>query len=75
MEETWVIELEDTITYYNKVTTRQLLGHLADNCNGLDNTDVVDIRLAMPTWWDKTPSMPEYILKMEKGQKKAARSI
>ena len=50
MEETWVIYIEDLDTYYNEVTARQLLDHLAKNCNGLNNTDVVDIYLTMPKW-------------------------
>ena len=69
----WVIKLKYPDTYYNKVTTKQLLNHLADNCGGLDDTDAVNIRLAMPTWWDEAPSVTKYILQMEKGQNKASR--
>ena len=45
----WIIKLEDSDTYYNNVTARQLLDHLANNCNGLDDIDAVDLHLAMPT--------------------------
>ena len=49
VEETWVIELEDPDTYNNEVTVRHFLGHLSDNGGGLNDTDAVDIRLAIPT--------------------------
>ena len=70
VEETWVIELEDLDTYYNKFTARHILNHLVDNCGGLDDTDAVDTPLAMPTWWDKNPSVPEYILRTKKGKRR-----
>ena len=53
---------------------RQILNHLADNCDGLDDTDAIDVRLAMSIWWDEAPSMPEYILWKERVQNKAARA-
>ena len=64
VEETWVKKLEKPDNYYNKVTTRQLLDHLYDNCAGLKKIDDVDICLTMPTGWDGTPSMSRYILRM-----------
>ena len=62
MEETWFIELKDTDTYYNEVTVRQLLDQLAENCDGIGDTDAANILLAMPTWWNENPSVPKYIL-------------
>ena len=72
VEETWVIKIKDPDTYYNKVIVRKLLNHLANNCNGLDNIDAVDICLVITTWWDETTSVPKYILWVERRQKKAA---
>ena len=74
MEETWVIKLKDPDTYYNEVTVRQLLDHLAENCDCLNNTDAVDVRIVILAWWDETPSVPKYILRMEKRKNKAEKA-
>ena len=74
VESTWVAELEDPDTYYNGVTARELLQHLADNSDGLEDVDGVEISLALPGYWDETPSVPEYIIKMQKAQRKARRT-
>ena len=46
-EETWVREIEDSVTYFNRVSAKDLLDHLTDNCDSLDDTDAVNIRLAI----------------------------
>ena len=74
VEETWVIQIKDPNTYYNEVTARQLLNHLDKNCDGLDETDDINIYLAIPTWWEETTRVPRYILRVEKGQKKAVQT-
>ena len=72
MEDIWVIELEDPDTYYNKFYAKQLPEQFSDKCDGLNNTYAVNIRLAMPTWWDEATGVPDYILWMEKRQKKSS---
>ena len=74
VKETWVSKIEGADTYFKSVSEKALLNHLVDNCDGLDNIDAVDIRLYMLSWWGKSPGVPEFILWVEKGQKKADRS-
>ena len=54
------------------MSARDLLNHLADNCDSLDNTDAVDIRLAMSLWWRESPGVLEFILSIERVHKKAS---
>ena len=49
-----------------------MLDHLTDNCNGLDNTDAIKIRLSIQLRWGESPVVPEFILWMKKGQNKSA---
>ena len=72
VEETWVSKIEDADTYFRSVLAEALLSHLIDNCDSLDNTNAIDIRLAMPSLWGEYLGVPEFILWIEKGQKKAA---
>ena len=70
--ETWVSELEDPDTYFNRVSEKALLDYFTDNFNGLNNTDAFNIRLTIPSWWGESHGVPEFILQMENVQKKAA---
>ena len=47
----WVVDHKDPKIYYNEVTARQVLDHLVNICDSLDNTYAFNIRLAIPTCW------------------------
>ena len=74
VKETWVGKLEDANTYFNCVSTKALIHHLLDNCGGLDYTGAVNIHLAMTLWWGEYHGVLEFILQMEKDQKKSVRA-
>ena len=62
IKETWVSKLKEDDKYFNIVSAKALLNHLADNCDSINNTDAVNIRLAMPSWWGESLGVPKFIL-------------
>ena len=62
--------MEDANTNYNSVSEKNVLYHLTMNCGGLDDTVGVDIHLDMSMYSEAVLGVPEYILLMEKEQKK-----
>jgi hypothetical protein len=64
VEETWLLPLKSSTTFYNKVLLRDMLLHLATTAAGLEATDI-------QTWWEADPRIPEYINRLKDAQKKA----
>jgi hypothetical protein len=74
VEDTWLLPLKSSTTFYNKVPLQDMLQHLATSTAGLDHTDIVSLLVEMQTWWEADPRVPEYINKLEDAQKKAHRA-
>ena len=73
VEETWLLPLKSATTFYNQVSLRDMLDHLATNMPGLEATDIVTLAVDMQSWWQDDPRVPEYINRLEEAQKKALR--
>lgn len=50
VKDTWSLLLKSATTFYNKVTPRAMLDHLANNCGGLDFINVVALQASMNGW-------------------------
>ena len=74
VEETWILSLKSSSTFYNKVSIRDLIDHLTTSTVGLEATDIVSLFIDMVGLWREDPRVPEFINKMEEAQKKAARA-
>jgi hypothetical protein len=74
VEDTWLLPLKSPTTFYNKVSLRDMLQHLATSTAGLEATDIVTLLVDMQSWWEEDPRVPEYINKLEDAQKKALRA-
>ena len=61
MEEMWLLQMKDAVTYYKKVTLRQMLKHLTNRSSGLEATDIVGLQASIIGWWDEYLRIPEYI--------------
>jgi hypothetical protein len=64
-------ELKDGTMFFHKVNSRELLEHLKKNSTGLHALDIVALRTNMLLLYKNSASMPDFILAMEKAQKKA----
>jgi hypothetical protein len=60
-----MLPLKSAITFYNKVSLRDMLQHLATSTAGLEATDIVSLFLDMQAWWEEDPRVPEYINRLE----------
>jgi len=74
IEDTWLLPLKDSATFFNKVQLRTYLDNIASSSGGLEATDIVHLHAAMHGWWAEDPRIPEYINRIEDAQKKAARA-
>jgi hypothetical protein len=74
VEEVYINELKDGITFFHKVNARDLLEHLEKNFTGLHALDIVALRTNMLLLYKNAASMPDFILTMEEAQKKAKRA-
>jgi hypothetical protein len=68
VEDTWLLPLKSPTTFYNKVSLRDMLQHLATSTAGLEATDIVTLLVDMQSWWEEDPRVPEYINKLEDAQ-------
>lgn len=73
VKDTCIFPLKSFTIFYNKVAPRDMLNHLSNNSGGLDTMDVVTLQVTMLGWWAEDPCVPEYINRLEDGQKKAKR--
>ena len=73
VEETWFKSLRDPITFYNNVTSYNLLEHLRDNSGGLHNNDLAALPAEMMNYYANVEGIPEFILELEKAREKLAR--
>ena len=73
-EEVHYIPLCDKNTYYEMVSPIELLTHFSEETGGLKVTDVVTLIGELPGYWTSNPRFPQYIMTMEKAQKKAQQS-
>ena len=74
VEDTWLLPLKSATTFYNQVSLRDMLDHLATTMAGLEATDIISLSVDMQSWWQDDPRVPEYINKLEEAQKKALRA-
>ena len=73
VEETYYKDLEDNITYYNRVSAQALFTHLLLNCPGMESEDLIALQTAMNSYYDNVEGVPEYINKLEKARIKLER--
>ena len=73
IEDTWVRELKDARTFYNKVTALQLLNHLQASCLGTHSIDALSLQIEMRDFHNKAVGVPEYINMLEDAQRTALR--
>jgi len=66
-------DLEDIVTFYNRVSAQALLTHLRLNCGGMEPEDLVKLQTAMNSYYDDCEGVPEYINKLEKARIKLDR--
>jgi hypothetical protein len=66
VEETYFKDLEDIVTFYNRVSAQALLTHLRLNCGGMEPEDLVGLQTAMNSYYEDCEGVPEYINKLEK---------
>ena len=74
VDETWRREIEDPDTFYTKVTTLKLLGHLTVFCAGLHTVDAEDIPQIMKYLYKYLEGVPQFINAMEAAQRKSKRT-
>jgi hypothetical protein len=74
IEDTWLLPVKDSATFYNKVKIRSFLDHLSLSSGGLEAMDIVHFQSAMLGWWAEDPRIPEYINRLKEAQKKSART-
>ena len=72
--ETWYKELEDSDTFYTKVTDLKLLDRLTSFCAGLHTVDAVDIPQIMNSLYRYLEGVPQFINAMEAAQRKSKRA-
>ncbi len=68
VEDTWIHELRDQITFYATVTPRALLAHLWATCSGLHALDLLALQNDMQQYHLKYEGVPEYINALEDAQ-------
>ena len=73
VEETWFKSLRDPITFYNNVTSYDLLNHLRNNSGGLHNNDLASLPAEMLHYYANEEGIPEFILALEKAREKLSR--
>jgi len=73
VEETWFKSLRDPITFYNSVTSYDLLDHLRNNSGGLHNNDLASLPAEMLHYYANEEGIPEFILALEKAREKLSR--
>ncbi len=67
----YINKLKDGTTYFHKVFAHNLLEHLEKNFTGLHALDIDPLCSNMLLLYKKAASMPDFILAMDKAQKKA----
>ena len=73
VEETYYKDLEDIVTFYNRVSAQELLTHLRLNCPGMEPEDLVKLQTAMNGFYEDCDGVPDYINNLEKARIKLAR--
>ena len=74
VDETWYKELEDTDTFYTKVTAIKLVEHLTEFCAGLHTVNAVDIPQLMKELYKDSDGFPQFINATEAAQRKSKRA-
>ncbi len=66
VNETFYKDLEDPISFFNKVTAAELLDHLHLNCGGVEPENLVALQAAMSSYYAECDGIPDYINMLEK---------
>ena len=74
VDETFYKDLEDPVSFYNKITAAELIDHLRLNCGGVEPENLVALHAAMSSYYANCNSIPEYIIMLEKARLKFARA-
>ena len=74
VDETWYKKLEDTDTFYTKLTAIKLLEHLTEFCAGLNTVNTVDIPQLTKDLYKDSDGVPQFINEMEAAQRKSKRA-
>ena len=74
VDETFYKDLEDPVSFYNKITAAELIEHLRINCGGVEPEDLVALHAAMSSYYATCDGIPEYIIMLEKARLKFARA-
>jgi hypothetical protein len=74
IDEVWYKDLEDTKTFYTKVTALEIMALLDANSGGLHAVDMILLCTNMHQYYVQADGIPQYIIMMEDTQKKAKRA-
>jgi len=64
VDETYYKDLEHAPTFYNSVTSKELLRHLWTNCGGIKPKNLIPLQTSMPSYYTECEGIPEYIIKL-----------
>ena len=74
VDETWYADLKDVDTFYTKVLAIKIMAFLDANSGGLHAVDMLTLRTNMHGFYAQVDGIPQYIIMLEKAQKKAKRA-
>ena len=74
VDETFYKDLEDPVSFYNKITAAELINHLRLNCGGVEPENLVALHTEMSSYYANCDGIPEYIIMLEKARLKFARA-
>jgi hypothetical protein len=67
----WYNHLKDAETLYTKITALEIMAHLNTNSRGLHAIDMISLHFNMTQYYVQVVAIPQFIIMMEDGQKKA----
>jgi hypothetical protein len=74
VDKTWYADLKDADTFYTKVLAIKIMAFLDANSGGLHAVDMLTLRTNMHGFYAQVDGIPQYIIMLEKAQKKAKRA-
>ena len=73
-DEVYYVTLRSVNMFYELVSPLELLAYITDAIGGLEFTNVVVLLAELPNYWSADPRVPQYIMRIEEAQNKAARA-
>jgi hypothetical protein len=74
VEDTWICDLHDPLTFYSNISALALLNHLCACSGGLHALDMVLLIIQMSQFYKGAPNIPKYIQLLKDAQRKMARA-